>query len=93
MKMKDFPKELVIGGRTWVVKFRRVIEGNPIYLGMCYFEEAEIHIRLGQSPRERLATLWHEIFHAYEWEYGVKLGHKIIRKLEYAQSDFVLENF
>lgn len=92
MLMKDYPKEVIIGGRSWKIKFRRVIEGDRRYLGMCYFEDAEIHIRLGQSRRDRLATYFHEILHAFEWEYDVKLGHKIICKLEYAQSDFVLDN-
>lgn len=93
MKMKDLPREVVVNGNFWRVRFvRRMPEGNENAIGLCVFDDKEILVMLCQSERERLATLIHELLHAIEHEYGVEIGHKLIGVIEYAVADMVINS-
>jgi hypothetical protein len=51
-------------------------------LGECRFEAKQIALLKGRSDAETFETLIHEVLHAIEYEYGVKLPHKSIYALE-----------
>ena len=53
--------------------------------GLCTVGEPRVIVlNSRQDKDEYLPTLMHEILHAIEHEYRVKLGHGKIRRLEYA---------
>jgi Zn-dependent peptidase ImmA (M78 family) len=57
---------------------------DPEVLGECRFQERQIVIKKGQSERQELQTLIHEILHAVCEERGIGVAHKDIYKLEHA---------
>lgn len=88
MRERDIPRQLTIRGNEWTVRLvNKMPHGADDCVGLCVFDDREIYILRGQTPRERGATAWHEILHAIEWEYKVKIGHRIINRLEYAMLD------
>ena len=81
--MKKFPTRLKIGEHEYRIVLMDELEEDKA--GMCYFgNEKVILVSARQSKEEIIATLVHELLHACEAEYRVKLGHPKIRKLEYA---------
>lgn len=90
--MRDFPRELVIGGSIWRVRFRRLIEGNANTLGLCCPATNEISIKTGQTPSERFKTFVHELIHAINYEYSLKENHKTVYKLETILHDLFVDN-
>lgn len=84
--MKKFPTRLKIGEHEYRVVLMDELEEEKA--GMCFFgPEKVIMVSARQSREEIIATLLHEALHAIEQEHKVKLGHKIINKLEYALAD------
>ena len=51
-------------------------------LGYCSHPEAEIVVKSSQRARRKRASLFHEVLHAVDWEYGIGLSEKQTRKLE-----------
>lgn len=92
-KVSEYPKEVFIKGSVWKLFFKRCIDNNQDDLGLCDASEKELFIKLGQIPRERLATFIHELIHAFEEEYDFDLPHPIVYKLEKAIVAFLLDNF
>jgi len=84
-KQRSYPKEIWIGGHPWQIKFKRVVDkdakGKPLdTVGLCDPSERIIYIQLGLSPTETLDVFIHEILHAIEDEYRIKLSAKNHRK-------------
>lgn len=77
----DYPRALSIGNALYTVSFVNKMKGC---LGQCSGASKLILISRDQDAAEMLATYFHEVMHAWEFELGVKLGHPMIRKLEYA---------
>lgn len=60
--------------------------------GFCTIGEPRVIVlNSRQDKEELLPTIIHEILHAIEVEYRVKLGHGKIRKLEYALAQLVTQ--
>ena len=93
-KIKDYPREVMIGESIYQVKFVRKIGETDTRetLGLCDPNEQVIYIKLGQSPRERLKTLCHELIHCFEFEYGFEVPHHLVHKLEEPIVAFLMEN-
>lgn len=87
-----YPKEVQIKSDIWKIKFVKVIERDPILLGLTIWPDRVIKIKKGQKKSELLATYAHEIIHAFEFEYGFKLKHKHVSQLEEALLAFILTN-
>lgn len=79
---REFPKEMVIGQSTWKVKWQRVIDEDPNCRGICDPETKTIVIALGLPKKQRVETFFHELLHAVEFEFGVRISHKLIYRLE-----------
>lgn len=92
MKNIKIPSHLEIGREVWeirwVAKFKdrhQVGESDP--------EKRIIKIRKGMTTKETWATLIHEVLHAVDAEYDIKLKHKKIYALDRAFSEFIVDNF
>lgn len=84
MKKRDIPKEIEIADGVWykIVWKRAKSEFAQKYHGMIFFDKKEIWISQGMDIEETLATLWHELAHGIEHEYGINIGHKMIYQIE-----------
>ncbi len=91
MRLKDCPRLVTIGENVWTIQFVKSLDGNKD-TGECDSHENVIRVRLGLTPEERLKTIIHEIFHAWEYEYGLSIPHKLIYALEEPITDFIAEN-
>ena len=80
-KKRSYPREMNINGEVWELKFKRVVEktttGKPLdTAGLCDPSERVITIQSGLS-REETFDIWiHELLHAFEDEYDIKLSSK-----------------
>lgn len=79
-KPKDYPELVRVKETNYRVCWAdKLVEGD---LGKCDDEMKLIVISRDQDPREMYKTFWHEVFHAFEREHRMKLGHPRIRALE-----------
>jgi hypothetical protein len=83
-KQREYPKEIVVSGTVYKVKFVRNIPGieNKNLAGVACPSTKIIYIVLGQTPSERFSTFWHEVLHAIEFETDKRIPHKTIYALE-----------
>lgn len=94
-KKRDYPKEVLVRGNTWSVKFVRKFsycEDDEHILGECDPSEKIIRIRQGISPLQTWTTFIHELLHAFEEEYEFEVDHDHIEKFEVAIVEFMLSN-
>ncbi len=90
---KDYPKELLIGNETYKIRFVKVIRGHgPNVVGLCDDGRKLITLKRGQGKKELFSTFAHELCHAFEAEYGIKINHKEIYKLETAVVELFIKN-
>jgi hypothetical protein len=61
-------------------------------VGLCDEARREILIKSGMSSDETLKTLLHELLHAMEFEYSIKIPHEAIYQYEEALFDFFCAN-
>lgn len=91
------PRCFLIGDNVWTVKFVRKFNWDGVkdsdLMGLCDPEKQEILIKSGLKPIERLETLVHELFHAIECEYDIKIEHKLIYKIESLVTKLLVDNF
>lgn len=95
MKQKEFPRDVVINGNLWEIKFVRHLPDTKTKetLGICDPSNRVIYIRQGQSKEERLDTFFHELIHAAECEFDFDIEHKLVDKLGAAFARVYVENF
>ncbi len=87
MKVKDYPKSLIVKDASYSVKFVRKFPpraGAGSLDGYCCYESQTIYLRLGQKKTERLSTAIHEVLHALDVEWDIGLTHPQIYRLEEA---------
>ena len=85
----DYPRELIVNGDQWELKFRREI-GTKHYdiLGDCDYYNRLIQIQLKQTKLDRWVTFTHESLHAlFPW-----LSEAEVRKMEKPLAMFILDN-
>lgn len=78
---RRYPRLLDIRNATYSVSpVKRLEKSHEV--GMCDDGNKMILLALSQMGQEFHRTFWHEVLHGMEKEYGIVLGHKIIRRLE-----------
>lgn len=95
MKQKHFPKDVMVNGNLWAVKFVRHLPDTKTKktFGICDPSDRVIYIRQGQDSEERLDTFFHELVHAIECEFDIDIEHKLVDKLGAALARVYVENF
>lgn len=94
---RDFPKTVRIKDTEYDVVFfnRKDAHKHGMdedWRGYACQHEKAILVRRGQDHQNRLATFVHEILHAIEFEYQVKIPHALIYKLEDPLTSLILDN-
>lgn len=90
--MAKYPERLKIGDRYYRIRFVKSIRRDKRAIGLCDEARAEILIHSGLSDDEKLKTLFHELLHAMEFEYNIKIPHHSIYQYEEAIFDFFCAN-
>ncbi len=91
---KDYPKELHFNEETYRIKFVPRVPGcSKSDKGLCDGSTNTIYIRKSLDKSSMFRTFIHEVLHAMEFEYEMKVDHKIIHQLEKAIGDFLMVNF
>lgn len=97
--MKQYPSSLRIGDRVYRIRFVKSIRGcrrevgKGATVGLHDPARIEILIKAGMSQDDTLKTLLHELVHAIEYEYEIKISHSGVYKFEEALFDFICANF
>lgn len=81
-KLSDIPKTIIVKGSLWEIQFVRVIPNEPNASGLCDRDEQQISIESSLTKSEKAKTLIHEILHAFEYEYNIRIPHKLVYLLE-----------
>lgn len=95
----SYPKTLKVGDRTYRIRFVKSIRrckrevGKGATVGLHDPSRIEILIKQGMSHDDTLKTLLHELVHAIEYEYEIKISHRGVYKFEEAIFDFLVANF
>lgn len=84
MKLPKIPPRIKVKNKVeyevvWVDEFTA-----PDTLGECRFDAMQIAMKAGQSGKQEMKTLIHELLHAVCEERGVEISHRAIYQLEEA---------
>lgn len=91
-EISQYPKTINIGHEEYAIRFVNIIDRDPKTLGSCD-SSGIIRIKRGQSKAETFKTLIHEVMHAIEYTYELKIDHQLIHKLEGPIVDLLMTNF
>jgi Zn-dependent peptidase ImmA (M78 family) len=83
--------EFEIGETTYKTAWCERIEGKDT-LGYCDDEAKVIYIKDNQTLDESFNTVIHELVHAINHEYKIKLKHGQVYKLERALAELLVKN-
>ena len=86
---KRYPKTLKIRNTEYKLKFVKDISQAS---GLCDGADGLIIISKRQSPDNIFRTLIHEVIHAIEGEYEIKMSHENVYKFERAIFRFMKDN-
>jgi hypothetical protein len=81
VKQPPLPRQIQVKDAVYTVIFVHEIKGGD--MGGCDGVNRLIFLSLDQTREEMLASFYHELLHAIEFEYRVKLGHPKIERLEW----------
>lgn len=92
---REYPKSIRVKDTDYAIKFKRRIQAPDGDAAVGLFDPSEhiISLKIGQTVGELYYTFIHEVVHAFEVEYDIKLAHKDVERLEKAIGDFLLVNF
>lgn len=88
-----YPTTLKIKDAEWRIAFVDRIEKSKDTLGLMDPSNNLIYIQNGLSKEEMFKTFIHEVTHAFEVEYNIKISHKAVYQLEGAIFNFLKDNF
>lgn len=89
VKTFKYPKKIHVRGTTYKVVFVKKLD----CLGETNWETRTIKIKAGMGKNETFKTFLHELCHAVEFSWPIKLKHKTVYELEEAIFQLLLENF
>lgn len=92
---KDF--RINIGAHKWHVKFVDLTNtigssNDDCLLGVCLFEHQTILISDKSSYSMRLSTFFHELIHAFECIYDIKISHQDLNLVGDALSQVLISS-
>ena len=93
-----YPPFLRVKDEDYAIKFVKTVErkqkaGDEETLGLCDFDEKIIYVKEDQEPDMIFGTVIHELGHAMEHEYKIRISHKAIYQLDEAITQLFKDNF
>lgn len=95
MRRSDCPRHVFIKDSFYTVLFKRNLAdfiGIKSVIGYCDGEKQIIFIQIGLSAEVLFATFMHEVMHSIEFEYNIKIPHKLIYKMDAPLAKFLADN-
>lgn len=93
MKLSQIPKKLYIKDEIYKIRLVKRIPGeSKDTVGLCDPHTRTIWICTEQPPRHLMRTLIHEALHGLEYEFNLKIKHKLVYKLEKAIYHLIIDN-
>ncbi len=89
---RSYPKQVVVKGEEWIVRFTNMIDNCPKTLGLCDPNTKTLYIKTKQDLVNTLATLIHECLHAWEAEIEKDFPHAWIENLDTPVAALLVEN-
>jgi hypothetical protein len=86
-----YPKKLHVRQEIYRVIFTSRLDKDT--LGITDSGDRTIRIKLGMSRRQTFRTFIHEVLHALEFEFGIKIKHKSVYKYSKAIHHLLVDNF
>lgn len=74
------------------IVYQDEIKSDPTCLGMCCDKKRTIYLKIKQSETSMKKSFIHELLHAMEFEYKIKIPHESIYGLEIAIYNFLILN-
>lgn len=91
---KRYPRQVRVRRAVYEIRMVKRIPGYKCnILGLCDTSERVIYIRNDLSRKNLLKTFIHEILHAIEEEYNLRIAHSLIHSLETPIFNFLKGNF
>ncbi len=91
---KKYPKFINVKDERYEIRMvTRIPKEAKTLSGLCDGDVKIIWIRKGQAPAGLFRTFVHELLHALEFEWKIKISHKMVYQLEVAIATLMLENF
>jgi hypothetical protein len=93
MKLKAFLNrpQFKFAGLWYSLAWVKVID-DPRTVGYCEDSSKIIYLKDGEPIDETFKTMLHEMIHAMDHVYSIKLSHTQVRKLELAFAEFLIQN-
>lgn len=96
--MFEIPKQVRIKNALYNVVFTNTLEfkDDEFCFGACDPSTRTIFLKKHLTEQQTVSTYFHEVLHAFEFEYDVKIGHPMIEILEkcfahlHRRNDFVI---
>lgn len=85
------PSHVKVKNVTYEILWTDEFPENAFY-GQCDGLTKQIIIQKGLSKKQTLRTFYHELLHAIDFEYKVKIPHRLINKLEIPLLNLFLSN-
>jgi len=85
-----YPKSLKVRNKNYKLEFTKDITDAGIWTVGA--NGSKIQISEFQSEKEKFKTVIHEVLHAIEHEYKIKISHKLIHALENPLARFINDN-
>lgn len=97
LKKRMYPSYVMVKGQRYDLHLTPYIaigkaKPNEV-IGWCAEKDKFILIHSGLSEKDAFSTLIHELLHAIDEEYGVRIPHKLIYQLEGALAETISANF
>lgn len=96
IRQRDIPRQFYIRDAVYEVKWKRDLTafiGLPgRTIGFCHEADQIIYVQLGLSVEDRLMVVCHEVLHAIEFEWKIKIPHWLINRIDRPMALFILAN-
>lgn len=96
LSKRDYPREILVGDTIYSIRFVKYIaprtRTKKTILAECDPANDIIQIRQDLGPEQRLEAFFHELLHAFEYEYGIAVPHAWIYKVDGYLAKLVIDN-
>ena len=93
----EYPTHIKIRDTEYEIKFVKTVPGGGRnyrkVAGLCDPGEQIIYIRENLGVYETFSTIIHEVLHAIESEWDIKMEHKLVYQLEHCLTEILVTNF
>lgn len=80
-ELEDYPDTIRIGKTSWKISFSNEVLKDD-WAGYCCDESRTIYLAAGMGKKETFVTLVHELLHAMDFDFDIRIPHRVVYGLE-----------